>query len=731
MNLQEIRQKHPYYDKVDDKTLADAIYEKSYSHADRDKFNLAIGYEPEAFFSMKNFTPEGGVGEVFDTLSEGAADAITMGFADRIKDAGNITGQYIGDKIMGKDYGEHQSVGQRAFLDQWGKSAEERRVAEKKNPKTALAGNVLGFVGNPGLNQLTRGAIGQLPRTGLNEMDRVGQYAAKIMVPQSKKKTAAKLAGLGGATGAVYGAGKEGTVEGALTQGAIGAGAALATTGLVNVGGWTLGKLQDYILKSSGQRQVSADLRLLSQALEDSGWTVETASKELERLGPRAVLADLGDPMARLTFKAYTKSPDAIRKGFQDRQQGVGEPGYKEGGQAQTVDDILKKISPKTLRETKKGLSKSRAGDLYAEAEKANLSMMSPEINRILNTTAGRKAWAMAKDSMRDAGENLAIPNKELTALGGEQGIVTGSGIADDGLKLRFLNEVKKHLWDLEQAAKKSGPFGDKPTRASDVISENRSKFISEMDRLDETAKAGPSSMKTEGGAYKRARAIEGERLQGLDMLAEGKKFRLSGNIEDARELLGKATPEQIDAFRAGFVEDLRGIVGKTKRWNDVSKKIQGSEIEDQKIKLVFGAGEKGEETFRNYMNTVANEGQMYGTGARVMQGSKTAEMTEALKNNEIDPGRMLQAFMDLKRGMTGDFSSLLRGGTNMAKGAFDHATMSTSQADRLSKLLMGRDMSKLKDVYTPMVENRNLQAKLARLLMQAGKGPSEHYSRR
>jgi hypothetical protein len=43
----------------------------------------------------------------------------------------------------------------------------------------------------------------------------------------------------------------------------------------------------------------------------------------------------------------------------------------------------------------------------------------------------------------------------------------------------------------------------------------------------------------------------------------------------------------------------------------------------------------------------------------------------------------------------------------------------------------MGRDMSKLEDVYTPMVENRNLQAKLARLLMQAGKGPSEHYSRR
>ena len=40
------------------------------------------------------------------------------------------------------------------------------------------------------------------------------------------------------------------------------------------------------------------------------------------------------------------------------------------------------------------------------------------------------------------------------------------------------LNEVKKHLWDLEQSAMKSGPFGDKPTTASRVISENRNKFI-------------------------------------------------------------------------------------------------------------------------------------------------------------------------------------------------------------------------------------------------------------
>ena len=175
-------------------------------------------------------------------------------------------------------------------------------------------------------------------------------------------------------------------MEAGATHAALGGGLSLGMSGLVNVGGWGLKKLNDYFLKTAGQRQTEVEMRLLAQALEADGWTIQTASKELERLGPRAVLADLGDATARLTFKAYTKAPKEIRKGFQERQQGVGEPGFKTGGQAQTIDERLGKISPKSLRETKAELSQSRAQDLYDEAEKANLSMMSPEINRILNT---------------------------------------------------------------------------------------------------------------------------------------------------------------------------------------------------------------------------------------------------------------------------------------------------------------------------------------------------------
>lgn len=728
MTLDEIRTKHPYYKDIDDKALADAIYEKSYANrgVNRDKFNLAIGYKPEpesGFFSAENWIPEGSVGDIYETFSGGAKDALSFGVVDKLSDAGRVTGQYLGDKIKGTDPGAGMTTMQKAIMDQWGSSAKERASMEARNPKTALAGSMAGFMGNPLLNQLSRMAVGQRATTGLAEPGVMQRAFKNITRPQSKKATAAKLTALGTGTGGLYGLGKEGTLEGGAEHAALGGAMALAGTGVVNVGGWGIKKLHDYLLKNAGQRQTAVDMRLLSQALETDGWTIQTASKELERLGPRAVLADLGDATARLTFKAYTKAPKEIRKGFQERQQGVGEPGFKTGGQAQTIDDLLGEISPKTLRETKADLTQSRAKDLYGEAEKANLSMMSPEINRILNTTAGLKAWKMAKDSMRDAGENLAIPNKELTQLGREQGITTGSGIADDGLKLRFLNEVKKHLWDLEQSAMKSGPFGDKPTTASRVISENRNKLTAELDRLDVTAQAGPQSLKPEGGAYARARAVEGERLQGLDMLKEGKKFRTSGSVEEMEELLGQATPEQIEAFRAGYVSDLRDVVGKTKRWLDVTKKIQGSELEDKKLKLLFD----DPEAFKKYMGALAAEGQMYGTGARVMQGSKTAEMTEELKGG--DPSVMLQSFLDLKRGITGrDPAALLRGSTGMARGLWDQSTMTSAQANRLAKSLMGRDLSGLEKIYTPMVQDRNLQNRIARLLMMSGSQPGREY---
>lgn len=51
MTLDEIRKQYPQYDKVSDDKLADALYKKHYSHADRGEFNKKIGYTPQTPFA--------------------------------------------------------------------------------------------------------------------------------------------------------------------------------------------------------------------------------------------------------------------------------------------------------------------------------------------------------------------------------------------------------------------------------------------------------------------------------------------------------------------------------------------------------------------------------------------------------------------------------------------------------------------------------------------------------
>ena len=681
--------------------------------------------EPEpGFFSAENWTPEGSVGDIYETFAGGVQDATTFGLADKAKDVGRVARQYLTPESLGGEAGWGMTALQKAIMDRWGSSAEERALREARNPKTALAGGVLGWMANPPVSQATRWAMGQKAGSGLAEPGVMQRVFKEAITPQSKKLTAAKLAGVGAGTGGLYGLGKEGTLEAGATHAALGAGLSLGMSGAVNVGGWGLKKLNDYFLKNAGQRQTEVEMRLLAQALEADGWTIQTASKELERLGPRAVLADLGDATARLTFKAYTKAPKEIRKGFQERQQGVGEPGFKTGGQAQTIDEQLGKISPKSLRETRKDLSKTRADKLYEEAFKVNPQMDSLELNRILSHPDVEELTPLVAKYLRSDKAAISRYDKELTAQHLAEG---GEGKVGKGMTMRALDMLKKLLYDKEQGAKRVVAGVEKETQKSGSYNRLRRDLIREMDALDVTAKAGPQSLKPEGGAYARGRAIEGERLQGMDMAEMGRKFKVGGNLEDMKELLADATQEQVDAFRSGYVDKLRESVGSTKRWIDVTKKIQGSELEDKKLRLLFDTPE----AFKKYMATLEAEGQMYGTGARVMQGSKTAEMTEAVKQGEVDPGRMLQAFMDIKRGLahpTQNPGAVFRGAATMGKGLYDHATMTPTMANRLAKSLMGRDLSGVEQIYTPLVQDRNLQSRLARLLMQSGYQPGREY---
>jgi hypothetical protein len=89
---------------------------------------------------------------------------------------------------------------------------------------------------------------------------------------------------------------------------------------------------------------------------------------------------------------------------------------------------------------------------LYKQAFAANKSMMTPTINRLLMSPAGKQAMGKAVETMQNNGQLVGVSNPDLV----EQAALTGTDIPKDGiasgLKMQTLHNVKKALWDLSQS---------------------------------------------------------------------------------------------------------------------------------------------------------------------------------------------------------------------------------------------------------------------------------------
>ncbi len=157
---------------------------------------------------------------------------------------------------------------------------------------------------------------------------------------------------------------------------------------------------------------------------------------------------------------------------------------------------------------------------LYDEAFKANQAVASPEIDRILVTPAGKEALKRAVTKMQNQMSLVGRPDPEMTAAMreaaelGKMDYVPG-GVAS-GLKLRTLDYVKRALGDMEASAISNNSRDD-----ARIFGDLRRGLSRELDRLDETAKAGPNSTKAEGGAYARARREYGTGAEVIERVLE------------------------------------------------------------------------------------------------------------------------------------------------------------------------------------------------------------------
>ena len=184
------------------------------------------------------------------------------------------------------------------------------------------------------------------------------------------------------------------------------------------------------------------------------------ALERIEKLGPEAALLDMGPNSRALGFtvagipgKGKTKITNFLKK----RQEGVRNPetGVIEGGQVNRIQDHMDQLVKGNFFSEQQQLANMKnASALYDSAYAANQQMESKIIDRILKTPDGKKAFALARRNMQNARATLSKSDPELTAQfkeSGEKALGTGVG---KGLKLEFLDQVKKALFDLEEGAK-------------------------------------------------------------------------------------------------------------------------------------------------------------------------------------------------------------------------------------------------------------------------------------
>jgi len=588
--------------------------------------------------------------------------------------------------------------------------AESRKKFQEDNPKTAIAASIVGGFLNP-----VSKAAGPLIAGGRNVLERVARGAAGGSVlsgaqagGEATSETIRDVAA-GRETDIPQKASdiQQATAIGAAFGGFIPAvGQALRSgfNGIVNT-----------LARTSNKVQGTAAVRKITEALERDGFTPSQALKRLDELGPDAALLDAG-PNARALGFTVKGQPGAgkkrIEKFISERQEGVRDPttGQIKGGQVQRIQNSIDELIPGDFFSQRQQLANiNNASKLYDNAFAANQNIESRTIDRLLKTPDGQVAFKNARRTLNNNRENLSKVDPDLTELLKETGErATGKGVGR-GLKLKFLDQVKRELFDLEQKA--TDKFG-RPTERSRSITNLRRDLIDELDNVDATAPG------VKGGDYAKARLLAGDKLANQEALEKGAEFMSKGQFSSPREIgaaLEDMSPEARHLFRVGAAQGLKSRLSEIVSRADASKKLIDIQALEGKISAAFG----DETLFRNYTKFMTQEKELFRAVTDVLGGSQTAERGAALADAAVDPGRIMQGLRDLT---SGDLGRAARGIKDIVGGAKDKVLIPETQGEALAKVLTGRSIKELTEALpVPQLTETGALKSVEELVIRGG----------
>ena len=464
----------------------------------------------------------------------------------------------------------------------------------KESPIKSVAANIAGAA-TPAL--LTKRPITSLPaQAGITTLSGVtagiGESEAELFSPESMK------------TGAVGGA------------------TALAMLPIAKGLGMAGGTVYRGVVKSifdNPQKLGTDEARsLIKQALvADVGGVDEAIKYVLERKGKPYALADVG-ANTRAYLDAANTIPSvgkATAKNFiEQRDKGIlsrltTDLQVAFGSKAAFFDEF------NALKQARSQLG----GALYDRALKKDIPVTS-ELVSLMDRPSVKNAFVRAKELAEEQGVKLP----DVKIVNGK--LVTSDGNPVTNINTTFLHYVKMGLDDGIFTGK--SPTSGIGSTQLNAFKDTRSKFLDLLDSSNTT--------------YKNARRVWASDTSVMDAMEEGRTV-FNKSPKDVDILLNDMktmTKSELEGLRLGTMQNLLDRIGGAQVADTVvgatgnpALKIINNPKNLKIIRETFPKDEAGDKSFSQFIKNLKTEVEMKSTSKQVLQGSQTAERTQAIQD--------------------------------------------------------------------------------------------------
>jgi hypothetical protein len=500
------------------------------------------------------------------------------------------------------------------------------------------------------------------------------QGAAAAQTQRSTAGALARLAAMGGTTGAVSGAGSaeegqrgSGAFSGGVLGAGLGAGIPVAMRGATGAARW----LRDRLAPSEASISRLAGEKM-TQAMRASDLTPQQIEQMMAKdrsMGVPSTVANVDSAVAKLAEAVAQRTG----KGTQKVEKTITQ--QKTGARERTYQQVAKGLQPGDYYADEARLVKdlrSRAQTVYDDAyahgdvddPRIVEALKNPQFQqffqkaRSIADTEAMAAKLRGEDPSKFVLPEIYKPSGKFTESGAE--VLELTKLPD----VRTLDYIKRGI----DATIDSGFKGQgMSTAEASALRDLRKVFVN---AIDENVPA-----------YRDARKAYAGDMEVIDAMRTGMSdFGKMKPEQLERMFLGMSDAEK-DAFRTGAARKLYSDIVETSKMKNAAQEIINNEATVKKIDTLFDDPAYS----RLFKSALEREAQLFQQANKILAGSQTKQRQIMAEELEEAPG-IGQAMV---QGAFGNFSGALSG---LATRFANSATITPRVADKLSDMLMAKD---------------------------------------